>query len=52
MRDAKVGVGRPLADLFPPGSVIAIVSLYLLVTSLVHYCLGVRTQMPLDSIGV
>ena len=42
-------MGRPLADLFPPGSVIAIVSPYLSGTGLVHCYLGVRTQTPLDT---
>ena len=43
---------RPSVDLCPPGTVVVIVSLCLLVLSTVHYCLVFRTRVPLDSIVV
>ena len=46
-----VGVDRLWVDLSPPGSVIVIAPLHLMIQGVPHGRLGVRSLAPLDSTG-
>lgn len=47
-----VGVDRSQVDSSPPGSVIAILLLHLMVSGVPRHWLGVRNLAPLDSISM